>query len=417
LGDLADLHHPSLVHLGNAYINLAEYQKAFTYYNTALEIARNNAQSEMGAIFGSIGNCYLSMGEIEKAIDYYKKAKARTREQKEQKNRLLEAKWLSNLGNCYRDMGQIDLAIEHFELAYAIVQEISDQRSEQTISNQAIKQDIIVGCRQNLAYCYSLRGEIEYSIDQYGKVLAIARDNGDIKVQAVCHGNLGVCYAELAEFEQVHNHLQKALKLSRDFRLMDVTSNVLHSQAEVSVDEENYEQAIKYANEGLEIGKKLGTPRLVSENSSILALAYLYSDKLDYAQTAISEALKQNVPLDLHYILALQGVIMLRKEDLSAASQAFKEARQQALYLLDNNTRDYRALDTQCLALCGLTLCEHCNYSAEASKFYRKARAINCSPGVIKRVSDLFNQLVKADAGDLLTEIQMVLESYAASGS
>jgi hypothetical protein len=104
--------------------------------------------------------------------------------------------------------------------------------------------------------------------------------------------------------------------------------------------------------------------------------------------------------------VALLGLIALRQGDAAAAQEAFAAAVAATSELLSFTTQNYAALDTQGLALCGLTLCDGVNRTAAASEAYRAARAINCDAVVVARVLRLFDALAVVDAAGVLKEVR-----------
>jgi hypothetical protein len=75
--------------------------------------------------------------------------------------------------------------------------------------------------------------------------------------------------------------------------------------------------------------------------------------------------------------------------------------------LLGHNDTNYGALDAKGLALCGLALCdEDTNYIPDAISSYEAARSITRAPGIVGRVLQLFDELVKADTQELLSGVR-----------
>ena len=73
---------------------------------------------------------------------------------------------------------------------------------------------------------------------------------------------------------------------------------------------------------------------------------------------------------------------------------------------MEKNNRNYRACDTQGLALTGLALASEEQRLPEAIAAYRAARAINRDAGVVRRVLRLFDRLAVADARGILHEVR-----------
>ncbi|HEY5513536.1 MAG TPA: hypothetical protein VIK40_07830 [Geomonas sp.] len=142
----------------------------------------------------------------------------------------------------------------------------------------------------------------------------------------------------------------------------------------------------------------------------VLARAHLMSDELAQAEATALEAQQYDYPANNHAVSALRGVITLLSGDTSKAREEFTLAAAQASDLLDNNSRNFRALDTKGLALAGLALCGEGNRRKEAFDAYRSARAINRDAGMVRRVLRLFDKLSEADTRGILREVRGAAE-------
>jgi len=117
-----------LGNLGLAYSDLGQVEKAITYYEQALAIAREigHRQGE-GAHLGNLGVAYRDLGQVEKAITYYEQALAIAREIGHRQG---EGADLGNLGVAYHDLGQVEKAREYLQQALAIFEEIKSPYGE-----------------------------------------------------------------------------------------------------------------------------------------------------------------------------------------------------------------------------------------------------------------------------------------------
>ena len=119
----------SLTNLGNAYRNLGDAQRAFEYYNQALEIAH-----ELG-------------------------------------DRRSEALVLNNMGSTYSKHGEMEQAIEHHTRALEILRQIGDRRSQGD-------------CLTNLGFIYMRRHETERAFEVCQQAIRDSPRGRDMSVSA-----------------------------------------------------------------------------------------------------------------------------------------------------------------------------------------------------------------------------------------
>ena len=230
-----------LGNLGNAYRGLGEVEKAISYYEEALAIAREIGHRQMGGYSawrakllpwpsqptalppggGGEGHQLLrggpshrpgdraparggicSLGEVEKAISYYEEALAIAREIGHRQN---EGIWLGNLGAAYSDLGEVEKAISYYEEALAIAREIGHRQNEGSWLG-------------NLGLAYSDLGEVEKAISYYEEALAIDKEIGYRQGEGANLDNLGVAYRALGEVEKARHYLEQSLAIFEEIK-------------------------------------------------------------------------------------------------------------------------------------------------------------------------------------------------------
>ena len=284
---------------------------------------------------------------------YRQSAETHERLQDKLSNPYLQSSIIGNLGGVYRKMGQVQKAISCYQQALKLDRENMNRRGEEAWLG-------------NLGNCYSDLGQTDVAVDYYGRTLAIAKEIGDRYIEGAGLGNL----------------------------------------TEVLIDENRYDEAIRSASESIKVAEELGDSSIGSYGNGFLALARLYSGDLIGARTAAEAARQYDEPDNLHFILALLGLIALAQAEITAARTAFKEAMAQAETMLARAAQNYMALDSKGLALCGQAVCKDESRIAEAAEAYRAARAINKDAGVVRRVLRLFDTLAEADEAGVLAAMR-----------
>jgi tetratricopeptide (TPR) repeat protein len=116
-------------------------------------------------------------------------------------------------------------------------------------------------------------------------------------------------------------------------------------------------------------------------------------------------------PPNNHAVNLLTGIISLLSRDHAQAREEFKLALTQATDLLEKESRNYGARDTQGLALTGLALAGEEQLLPEAIAAYRAAWAINRDAFVLRCVLRLFDTLTAVDTCGSLQEVRRAAAS------
>ncbi len=111
--------------IGNAYIDLLEYEKAIADFKIALNIANEMGDRFSAAIYQSnIGNCYFSLGDDKKSLSYFLQSYESSKEMNDDAGMAYSGKYL---GAIYLQMNQLDTAQEYYEHAYHIYEKLGDR--------------------------------------------------------------------------------------------------------------------------------------------------------------------------------------------------------------------------------------------------------------------------------------------------
>jgi tetratricopeptide (TPR) repeat protein len=340
---------------------------------------------------GNLGSAYHRMGQYGKAFSFHEKALDSSRERND---RWDESVWLCNLGLDYTETGQTDRAIEYLKQSMSIMRDVGDR-----------KREAIVLC--NLGNQYVNIGQTGRAIEYYEQSLSINRDVGDRYGEAITLGNLGERYIDLGQTGRAIEYCEQSLVISREigFRLMESGSLIL--MGDIFVQQDKLPEAVKHYSEAIGIADEIGNVQRQNEVRYGLALAYLYSGNLTEAHTVIGDACKYNYPFEMPNVLTLSGLIHLKLGDFEPAREAFTAAITEAEALLGYCGKNYRALNSKGLSLCGLVLCEKNQQHIQAAvKAFQSAQKINKDPGYMKGLLRMFDEMAKEDKEGVLTEVR-----------
>jgi tetratricopeptide (TPR) repeat protein len=297
------------------------------------------------------------------------------------------------LGRAYHSMGHYGDAITCYEQALSLARELDDRGKE-------------VSAFCGLGWCYCQLGHTAQAIRYGEQALPIARALEDRFWEATTLSLLGWYYGNLGETSRAIDYCEQACAMiyqTRD-RLSEGLQRCI--LARVLIDQGRYDEAIQLMRQSAKVGDEFSTPNLGNWSHGLLALAYLYTADLAAARAAAEAARHYDEPENNHNVLALLGIIALRQGDQPEAQEAFAAAVARAEAMVDYNAKNYDALDTKGLALCGLTLCGQGDDVTAAIEAYGAARRIIKDAGVVGRVLRLLEALAPADSARVLVEVR-----------
>lgn len=349
------LEHISVSNAGAAYFWLGKYREAISYYQRGLAIARqtNNRRGE-GICLRWLGNCRLALGEAREAEQLLEEALGIARETGD-KNR--EAKCLNNLGGVYMKEGQSAAGIRCFEQA-----------------------------------------------------LQISRDLGDKALESDHLGNLGSLYSSVGEPDLALRYIEQALELYRANGDRTGEAYALFNIAHVLIEQGDYAGAARSATESARIGEETGSPVVSCYATLNLASALLLAGRLSEARDAALAAACYDEPDLRHLAQTLLGLARLRLGEKAEARAAFAAAVEGSKAMIALSPRNYNALESLGLALCGLALSEDVRHKAEAVEAYRGARRITRDVGIVRHAQRMFGVLGPADPIGILGDVAAAVE-------
>jgi len=285
-------------------------------------------------------------------------------------------------------------AIGLYEQALAIDREIGDRRGEA----------VDLG---NVGNCYHDLGETRRAIGLYEQALAIDRETGHRAGAADHTGNLATCQADLGETRRAIGLHERALAIDREIGYRQGEALDLLNLGDCHADLEDWEHAARYGEQAIRIADETGLAQGRNEGRVSLAKVQLLTGELD---TAVTTALAagDEYPSTAAQLALIAGIARARQRDSAAAARAFADAVTFATTQLEQTTENYGALDTRALALCGLALVDGLDHLAEAGSDFCAARRITRAAGIVQRVLRLFDALTPADQTGMLAPLRQI---------
>ena len=212
----ADGHAHTLHTIGGVYARLGETQQALDYYAQALSIWRgleNDPQSagatknafsrHANGVLVSIGAVYASTGQWRQALENYEQALKRAREAKF--GDIEAAHVLSSMGSAYLALGDYQKALESFNQSLPVLQKESERVNEA---------DTLRG----IGGVYGALGEPQKALEYFSQALSLERATADQTGEAATLYATARVHRDLDQLDQARAEIETALDLIEAMR-------------------------------------------------------------------------------------------------------------------------------------------------------------------------------------------------------
>jgi tetratricopeptide (TPR) repeat protein len=324
-----------------------------------IEIYPREVLKRQAPVFRLKGTLLLNEGNYSNALEFYQRSLSLF---KENGNNHEARHTLNSIGNCYRDLGEKDNAMNTYQEAIDLAEAIGDIHGYAVVSS-------------NIVNLKLAEGNFEKAMELSKKCLEIYTDLGLQKRQSSVLMTIGFISRMKGEYNQAEKYYNQALRISETINdpagliysynclyylymeeLKDPDRGFEYLQRAVSAAEKldneqfrgfshlwsgyyylhlgNFDQAIDYFNQSLQIMKALKIETLLIHPLSALSQAYLYIGELDKAQNYLKLAIPicehTGANQELAYALKVMGLIYHTKKDFQKASEYYKKCK--ALY-------------------------------------------------------------------------------------
>lgn len=262
----------TLIEIGDYYENTGDYDKAFEYYNKAVDYAENeNLNDKLAVVYHQIGVIHYCKGDYNRALEYYLKS---LEINKTKDDKLILANGLCSLGVLYYSQKNLERALEYF--------------NESLIYYKALKKQDETG--RVLSYIGSvykylfIDGESESqeennenllkALDFYEKSYEISREIGFSKLQGYSLNHIGTIYMILKEYDKALEFFEKALEIRTEIDHKRGASATLSKIGKIHQIDKEYDKAYVFFKKSLEIAEKIGTKALVKEGYENISSYY-----------------------------------------------------------------------------------------------------------------------------------------------
>jgi len=245
--------------MGIIYKDLGDYDKALTYYQKSAETDYQLHDEEaLASTLSNIGEIYHLQGLYDDAVAYYKKS---LQLEIKYKNFDGVGECLLNIGAAYQENGMNTESMKNYDYALAIFME--------------------TGNSNRLALtCHNI-GQLYYSMNDYFKsylyackAMGLWNELDHKQGKAATANLLAIIYEATGHEEKANEYFFKAITLDLELGNKKKTAIVLSDKGQMLMKDEEYEQAIAFFLNSLELARDIDAWPELLDDYQFLSEAY-----------------------------------------------------------------------------------------------------------------------------------------------
>ena len=292
--------------IGNAYLGLAEVDKAIAHFEEHLELARLiEDRTEETTALGSLGWAWSMKEDFERALEYARAALLIDEELGEA--RLIHHSLLS-LANIHTMKGEFQSAIRQLERALRLAREELDER--------------FIGLTlANTCDVYTYIGDYEHAVELVAEAVKIFQRIEDRHSLGSCLVKLGSAHFNLRQLDPARESLQAGIEETSSTGDRRSQAVAWHYLGHVHLVEEDDGGALEAYKRSLEIRQTLDNPHVTAVSLTSIALVHRLREEYDEAIVLYRQAedLVADNPMSRGNILNNLGMTLVRAERFAAA--------------------------------------------------------------------------------------------------
>jgi tetratricopeptide (TPR) repeat protein len=212
------------------FFDAGDYKRAIEAGKIAVKKDPNNSLAHF-----CLGTSYYKVGEFKLALEHLKKAESLT------SNKEILMYIYNWIGLIYDGMGYLDDALLYYSRSLSLARDLGDISMQATLLN-------------NIANIYYAKGELDKALSYCEESLRLKTNE---KKKATTYNNIALIYQDKGDYQKAVEYLQKAIETGErygDYHGASITKlNLGNTYRRIK----DYEKAEKYLLEGLEGVKRL----------------------------------------------------------------------------------------------------------------------------------------------------------------
>ncbi|MGB6037319.1 MAG: tetratricopeptide repeat protein [Cryomorphaceae bacterium] len=235
-------------------------------------------------ILSNLGDVYGEIADWDRALSYYFKAKNRINNGLDEsigevKATFEEIDILIKIGSLNIHQEKLEKSLKSYEEALSKLEGIIDMAPSEEVSLRKIR------LFNNIAAVYIYQSDYDNALRYIQNGLEINKEHGDKNYEALMENNVGICYLEKGEYDLANHHFLKSLSLHKEIENPRGQAQTLNSLGKNQASKGNFREALKYFEEALSLGKEIGNGKSVLISLESLSLTY---DTLGQYKKALS---------------------------------------------------------------------------------------------------------------------------------
>lgn len=265
-----------LMRQSRSYIILSDFPKALQATGQAKLLANQadlllqQAQADKlsGAIFYYAGQYDEALGAYQGALDYFQQQPFSA------EAAIKQAHLLNYIALVQTAQGNAVAALKSYQQIEPIYQDYGSEEDK-------------IDVRYNLAVLYIGIGRFDIAISMLKEVIAKRAAIGDDYGVATASGDLGVAYKQSGQYLQAEQTILNALKYFQTHEHRFDAAAELHNIAKVYYELSDMDQALNYANLGIEVSQAIDHQLFYAGNLQTLAKVFFYQGDIERARTHV----------------------------------------------------------------------------------------------------------------------------------
>jgi diguanylate cyclase (GGDEF)-like protein len=228
--------------LGNVYVYLEIFDKAYDYYQRSLNLAiKTNNRTVESRVLNNVGAIFRTLGDFESALSYYQKSL-------ETQEKIADFKFtsipLSNLCEIYLDLDDLDNASLYANKALMIAQKDNDKMIQSV-------------CKSYLGLIEKKRGYFDKALSYFNDSLVIYEETKERFHVAEIYIEFSKVYFETKNYKEAIEFLQKSSAVAEEIDAKSLQYNIYQQMSEVNQAVGNIDLTLFYAHKALETKKSM----------------------------------------------------------------------------------------------------------------------------------------------------------------
>ena len=231
----------SYLGMGSVYIEKGDYSKSQEYLSKALMYAEESGNKErISRILHFSGSSYFSSGNEPAALEQWERGYALA---KEDNNKYQIAMFTFNLGNILAVQGNYLKALDNYERANVLLEELGDSVVLPTIIS-------------NMGGIYSFIENYPKAIEYLHRSIELSKEQNDMSAVAWSTAIIADNYIVLKDYDNALKYTDICYKIAMESGDSHGKLMALRAYAHISARKNDFEKAIEFSKQGLQISEE-----------------------------------------------------------------------------------------------------------------------------------------------------------------